>query len=199
MEPLPGQKIKVSNNCSNTSLNASCPPIARKHSLPSVTVRFKIMCVVVWPCYISSSHKHWQSQFTQKHTEEWCKCLVSSKRKSPGMSADQRAWSGEHRLESSPYSCCWGLHKWTSSSVSCQQTQRKITTQNHTAKVRYSWEQRLDLSAVPYLCYQPVWHHRLAKCLLLSALTGPPYALALKKRITYQQCEDKTALYIYQS
>ena len=162
----------------------------RRHSLPSVTVGFKIVCVLFWPCcYISSSHKHWQLQFTQKHTEEWCKWFVTSKRKRPGRLLAKEPGLGAQTEEAALLLLLRAVQVNLIICLSCQQTQRKIATQNRTAKVGYSWEQRLDLSAMPYLCYQPVSHHRLAKCLLLSALTGPLWAPA--ERLCASCCDGR--------
>lgn len=72
MEPWPGQKIKISNNCSNNSLKLSIHCEETLSVLCCSRVQ-NCVCTRFCPCYISSSHKHWQSQFIQKHAEEWCK------------------------------------------------------------------------------------------------------------------------------
>jgi len=177
MEPLPGQKIRISSNCSNTPLYTSVNPLRGNTLCPLAPWGSELCACLFWPCYISSSHKHWQPQFTQRHAEERCKWLITlygwllvRER------ASARLLAKEHRAGNadSPCCCCWTCRGVPHHLFLVSTDTKKGFAQHCIAKVGYRWEQSLQLSAMPFLPYQTVSHHRLAKCLLVSALTGLP-------------------------
>lgn len=100
----------------------------RGDSLSPLALWGSKLCVCLfWPCCIPSSHKHWQSQFTQRHADKRWKWFVTSRTKSLGrLLAEEHGAGSTDREERQALLLLLGC---AGEPVHHPQTQRKVVTQ----------------------------------------------------------------------